>query len=177
MMVWTEANMESPTELLVKDQQSLKQEYVLLEFAINVAEEFKKTIKKTKGACAEYSRRVLATFNRCHIFAEKILDMIPEHKLFIEHLQNRYQEDEQDIQQVKDLDEQTLKNGVAHAAASIHLLEDQMHLSPARIEGLKNQAAKYEINIHFLKPFVFEGIAAEGQAWKNFINDQTGPSS
>ena len=79
--------------------------------------------------------------------------MIPEHELFIEHLQNRYQEDEQEIQQVKDLDEQILKNAVAHATVSIRLLEDQVCLSPARVEVIKNQAAKYEINICFLEPF------------------------
>ena len=73
--------------------------------------------------------------------------MIPKHEFFLEHLQNRYQEDEQEIQQVKDLDEWILKNAVAHAAVSIHLLEDQLRLSPTRIEGVKNQAAKYEINI------------------------------
>ena len=56
-----ETDKESPAELPVKDQQSLKQEYDLLEFAINVAEEFKKIIKKTKGACVEYYRRVVAT--------------------------------------------------------------------------------------------------------------------
>ena len=95
-------------------------------------------MKKTKGACAEYCGRVLATYNRCHISAEKRLDAIPKHDFFIKHLQNRYQEDEQEIQQVKDLDEQILKNAVAHAAISIHLLEDQLRLSPARIEGVKN---------------------------------------
>ena len=131
-----------------------------MEFAINVVEEFKKTMKKTKGACVEYCRRVLATYNRCQISTEKILDMIPEHELFIEHLQNRYQEDKQEIQQVKDLEERILKNAVAHAVVSIHLLEDQLCLSPARIEGVKNQVSKYEINIHFLEPSRFEGIAA-----------------
>ena len=146
-MVWEETNKDFPTELTVKDQHNLKQEYDLLEFVINVAEEFKKTVKKTKGACAEYCRRVLATDNRCHTFAEKRLDVIPEHELFLEHLQNMYQEDEQQLQQVKDLDEWILKNVVAHAAVSIHLLEDQLHLSPSRIEWLKNQAVKYEINI------------------------------
>ena len=103
--------------------------------------------------------------------------MIPEHELFIEHLHNRYQEDEKEIQQVKDLDEQILKNAVAHAAVSIHLLEEQLCLSLARIEVVKNQDAKYEINIHFLEPSDFEGIAAEAQAWKKFINDQAGASS
>ena len=37
-MVWIETNKESPVELPVKDQQSLKQEYDLSEFAINVVE-------------------------------------------------------------------------------------------------------------------------------------------
>ena len=60
-----------------------------------------------------------------------------------------------EIQQSKDLDERILKNAVAHAAVSIHLLEDQLHLSPARIEGFRNQAAKYEINISFLEPSDF----------------------
>ena len=110
-------------------------------------------------------------------FRKKILDTIPEHELFIEHLQNRYQEDERAIQQVKDLDKQILKNAVAHATVSIHLLEDQLRLSPARIEVVKNQAAKYEINIHFLEPSDYECIAIEAQAWKKFINDQAGPSS
>ena len=81
-------------------------------------------MKNTKGTCARYCRRVLATYNRCQTSAEKILDVIPEHELFIEHLQNMYQEDEQEIQQVKDLDEWILKNAVAHATVSIHLLED-----------------------------------------------------
>ena len=70
-----------------------------------------------------------------------------------------------------------MKDVVAHAAVSIHLLEDQLRLSPARIEVVKNQAAKYEINICFLEPSEFESLAAEAQAWKKFFNDQAGPSS
>ena len=66
---------------------------------------------------------------------------------------------------------------MAHAAVSIHLLEDQLHLSPSRIEGVKNQAAKHEINIRFLEPSRFEDIAAKAHPWKKFINDQAGPSS
>ena len=105
------------------------------------------------------------------------LDALPEHELFTELLQSRYQQDEQKMQQVKDLDEQILKNAVAHSAVSIDLLEDQLRLSPARIEVVKNQAAKYEINIRFVEPSDFESIVVEAQAWKNFINDQAGPSS
>ena len=66
-----------------------------------------------------------------------------------------------EIQQLKDLDERILKNVVAREAVSIHLLEDQLRLSPTRIEGFRNQAAKYEINISFLEPSNFESIAAE----------------
>ena len=83
-------------ELAVKDQQNLKQEYELLEFATNVAEEFNKIVKKTKETCAEYCRRVLSTYTRCQTSTEKRLDLLPEHELFLKHLQDMYQEDEQE---------------------------------------------------------------------------------
>ena len=149
----------------------------MLEFAINTAEEFKKVVKKTKGACTKYCRRLLITYNRCQVAAEQRLDTFPEHDLFIEMLQSRYQEDEQRIQQVKVLDEQILKDEVAHSAVSVQLLEDQLHLSSAKIEVIKNQAAKFEINIRFLKPSEFENITSEAQAWKKFLNNQAGPST
>ena len=62
--VWIETKEEIPAELPVKDQHSLQQDYELLEFAINIAEEFKKMVKKMKGLCAEYYRRMLVTYNR-----------------------------------------------------------------------------------------------------------------
>ena len=108
---------------------------------------------------------------------EQRLDAFPEHELFTGMLQSRYQEDEQRIQQVKVLDEQILKNEVSHSAVSVQLLEDQLRLSSARIEVIKNQAAKFEININFLEPLEFESIASKDQAWKNFLNNQEGPST
>ena len=81
------------------------------------------------------------------------------------------------MQQFKDLDEQILKDAVARAAVSIYLLEDQLRLSPSRIEVVKNHAAKFEIDIRFLEPSEFENLAAEAQVWKNFLYDQAGPSS
>ena len=60
-----EANEEIPANLLENDQQGLKQDYDLLEFSINIAEEFKKDVKKMKGACTEFCRRLLITYNRC----------------------------------------------------------------------------------------------------------------
>ena len=81
-MVWVETNKESPTDLSIKDQKTLKQEYKLMEFTSNVAEEFKKIVKKTKTTCAEFCRRVLFTYNHCWTSAEEILEVLPEHELF-----------------------------------------------------------------------------------------------
>ena len=60
-MARLESNEETPAELPSKDKQALKRDYDLIEFAINTTEDFKKAVKKTKGACAEFFRRVLIT--------------------------------------------------------------------------------------------------------------------
>ena len=85
-IVRIETNEEIPADLPAKYQHSLKQDYDLLEFAITIAEEFKKTMKKTRGACTEYCRRVMVTYNICQVIAEHRIDAIPEHELFIELL-------------------------------------------------------------------------------------------
>ena len=84
-IVWIETNEETHVELPAKYRHSLKKDYDLLEFAINTTEEFKKIVKRTKGLCAEYYRRMLVTYNRCWVSGCKILDAILEHELFIEH--------------------------------------------------------------------------------------------
>ena len=76
-IVWLETNEETPAELPAKDRHSLKQDHNLLEFAINNVEEFKKTVKKTRGAYIEYCRRVLVTYNRCQAIVEQRLDALP----------------------------------------------------------------------------------------------------
>ena len=81
------------------------------------------------------------------------------------------------VQNIKSLDEQILRSKVDNLAISVHLLEDQLRLSTPRIEAIKNQAAKFEINIQFLEPCAFEGIASEALAWKKFLDTQVGPSS
>ena len=97
--------------------------------------------------------------------------------MFVEILQKSYQEEEGKIQHIKALDDHILRNEVDHSTVSVQLLEDQLRLSAARIEAIKNQAAKFEINIHFLEPSEFEGITLEALTWKKFLNAQTGPSS
>ena len=80
------------------------------------------------------------------------------------------------VQHIKPLDDQILKSEVDHSTMSVQLLEDQLRLSTARIEAIKNQAAKFEINIQFLEPCAFEGIASEALAWKKFLDAQVRPS-
>ena len=105
------------------------------------------------------------------------MDTFLDHSLFLEILQRRYHEYEKRIQHIKALDEQTLRSEVDHPAISVQLLEDQLRLSAARIEVIRNQAAKFKINIRFLEPSEFESIASEASARKRFLNSQVGPSS
>ena len=105
------------------------------------------------------------------------MDAFLEHSFFLEILQRRYHEDKKRIQHIKALDEQTLRNEVDHSTISVQLLEDQLRLSMARIEVIRNQAVKFEINIRFLEPSEFESIASEASVWKKFLNNQAGPSS
>ena len=46
---------------------------------------------------------------------------------------------------MKRLDEEVVKTEIAHAAVSSHLLEDQICRIPARVAGIKSQAAKNEM--------------------------------
>ena len=70
-----------------------------------------------------------------------------------------------------------MRNEVDHSAVSVQLLDDQLRLSAARIEDIRNQAEKFEINIQFLEPYAFEGISSEAAAWKKFLDAQVGPST
>ena len=94
----------------------------------------------------------------------------------MKQLQERCSKDEQALQQVKKLDEKILKTEIAHAAMSIHLLEYQLRFIPARIMGVKTQAAQHEITIRFIEPSGFENIAAKENVWIKFMNEQVGPS-
>ena len=133
-------------------------------------------MKKTKNAYVEFCRRVLLTYNRCQTSAAKRLEVFLEHEFFLKQLQERCKDDEQAIQQVKELDEKILKTEIAHVAVSIHLLEDWLRLIPARIAVVKAQAAQHEITIRFLEPSGFENIAVEANVWRNFMNEQARPS-
>ena len=110
------------------------------------------------------------TYNQCQTSVVKRLEALPEHEMFLKQLQERCSKDEQALQQVKELDEKILKTEIAHATVSIHLLEDLMRLIPAKIAGVKAQAAQHEITIKILEPSSFENIAAKANIWRNFMN-------
>ena len=78
---------------------------------------------------------------------------------------------------MKAIDDQVLKNEISHAAISLQFLEDQLRPSPARIEAIRNQVEKFDINVQFLEPCAFEGLATEAAAWKKFLESQAGSSS
>ena len=94
----------------------------------------------------------------------------------MEMLHKIYQDAEARTQQIRAIDDLVLKIEVGHEAVSMQFLEDQLRLSPARIEAIKNQVERFEINIQFLEPCAFEGIATEAFAWKKFLYSQEGPS-
>ena len=160
-----------------KNRQTLQQDYDLMEFTITTTEDFKKTIQKTKGLCTEFFRRALAIYNRCHVEAEQRLHEFPDHDSFIEMLQRRQQEEEAKVQCIKAIDEQILKNEIGHTAISVQLLEEQVRLNTARVEAIRNQAEKFELNIQFLESSSFEDLAAETAAWKKLLGNQAEPSS
>ena len=118
-MTRLENNEETPAELPSKDQQALKRDYDLLEFAINIVEDFKKAVKKMKGSCTEFFRRLIITYNQCQTEAEQRLDVFSDHKSFVEMLQKRYQEEEAKVQHIKSLDDQILRREVNHSAIGV----------------------------------------------------------
>ena len=91
-------------------------------------------------------------------------------------LQKRQQDEEAKVQCIRAIDEQILREEIGHTAISVQLLEEQVRLNAARVEAIRNQAEKFELNIQFLEPHSFEGLAAEAVAWRKLLEDQVGPS-
>ena len=50
-MTWLETNKEPPADILIKDLETIKLEYELIEFASKATEELVKTVRKMKSAC------------------------------------------------------------------------------------------------------------------------------
>ena len=66
------------------------------------------------------------------------MDDFPDHNSFVEMLQKRHQDEEARMQHIKAIFYQILRSKVGHSAVSVQLLEDQLRLSAARVEVIKN---------------------------------------
>ena len=175
-MNWLETNKEPSAYLPIKDLETVKLEYELIEFGSKAIEELVKVVQRTKGVCTKFCRKVLITYNRCQTSVKRRLEEFLDHEGFLKKLQERWKEDEKCTQLVKGLDEKVLKTAIAHATISSHLLEDQLRLILARVANIKSQVAKHEITIIFLEPSRFKTIATYANIWKKIINDMVGPT-
>ena len=73
-LTWLETTNEPPANAPIKDVETVKLEYELIEFWSKAAEELVKVVWRTKGVCAEFCRKVLITYNRCQTFAKRKLE-------------------------------------------------------------------------------------------------------
>ena len=73
-LTWLETAKEPPADAPIKDVEAVKLEYELIEFGSKAAEESVKAVRRTKGVCAEFYRKVLTTCNHCQTFAKGRLE-------------------------------------------------------------------------------------------------------
>ena len=171
---WLETTKETPANAPIKYLETVRLEYELIEFGSKDVEELVKEVRRTKGVCTEFCKKMLTTYNRCQTSAKKRLEELPDHEEYLKKLQVRWQEDELGIQLIKILYEKVLKIVIAQETISNHLLEDQIRLIPSRVANVKGQVSKHEVIIRFLEPSEFETIAKDANIWKKFINDVVG---
>ena len=62
-------------------------------------------------------------------------------------LQKGQQDEEAKVQHIKAINDQVLRNEIGHTAVSVQLLEYQVWLNTARVDAIRNQAKKFELNI------------------------------
>ena len=137
-----------------------------MDFNSKVAARLTAGVRKYLERCMDFYKRVLTTHNRCQTSAKKIMQEFPNHEEHLKYLQDRLQEDELSIQQVKGITEKAVKSLVAQAVVSNCLLEDQLRVTPAKTTELKSQPAIHEVTVRLLEPMHFKTIVAEADAWK-----------
>ena len=93
-MTWLETTKEPPADAPIKDLETVKLEYELIQFRSKATEELVKAAQKTKGVCAEFCRKFLTTYNHCQTFSKRSLEEFPDHEGFLKQLQVTWLEDE-----------------------------------------------------------------------------------
>ena len=84
-----ETTKETPANAPIKDLDTMKLEYELIEFRSKATEELVKAVRRTKCVCTEFCRKVLTTYNHFQTSAKKMLEGLPDHKEFLKKLQVR----------------------------------------------------------------------------------------
>ena len=154
-----ETTQELPENTPIKAPERLQLEYELIGFSNRAAEKLIEAVQKTVDKCKEFFKKVLTTYNKCQTSSKKRLDDLPSHEEYLQQLHTRFQEDERNIQLIKNLDERVLKNVIAQVAVSNCLLEDQLRLLPTRMADIRAQISKHEVTVRFLEPVELEIIA------------------
>ena len=72
-MTWLETTKEPSADAPIKDLETVKLEYELIEFGSKAAQELVKTVRRTKGVCAKFCRKFLITYNHCQTSAKRRL--------------------------------------------------------------------------------------------------------
>ena len=65
---------------------------------------------------------------------------------------------------------------VAQAAVSNCLLEDQLRVTPHKVEDIKLQLVVHEVIVRILEPMDFRSIAEDVAAWKQFVDGVARPT-
>ena len=73
-LTWLETTKEPLANAPIKDLEIVKLEYELIEFGSKAAKELVKAVRRTKGVCTEFCRKVHTTYNSCQTSAKKRLE-------------------------------------------------------------------------------------------------------
>ena len=154
----------------------MKIEYELMDFDNKVAAILTTVIGKTLDKCIEFYKRVLTTHNRCQTSTTKRLQGFPTQEEHLKYLHDRLQEDELNIQLIKDVNEKVVKGLIAQATVNNFLLEDQLRVTPPRVTEIKFQLSVHEVTVKLLEPMDFRTIATDVATWKQFMDGLVGPT-
>ena len=81
-MTWLETTKEPPADAPIKELETVKLEYELIEFGSKAAKKLVKAVRRTKGVCVEFCKKVIITYNRCQTYAKRRLEKLPDHEGF-----------------------------------------------------------------------------------------------
>ena len=160
----------------MKSLKRLQIEYDIINFSNKASERLIVAVEKSMEKCMEFYKKVLKTHNRCQTYSTKRLQEFPAQEDHLKYLDDRLKEDEINIKLVKGLNENVIKNLVAQATDSNFLLEDQLRVTPSRVEDIKSQLCKPKVTARFLDPTNFETIVVDDVAWNQFMNGLFGPT-